>query len=56
MDSNEHVLNGELTIMLAAEDIEPEEFSCNFWREKPPNSYVNGKDPIDASYKQVTWG
>ena len=37
--------------MLAAEGIELEEFHHNFWGQHPPNSYVNGKDPIDAGYK-----
>ena len=51
MDSNEHVLDEELTPILASKGIEPEEISHNFWRKRPPNSFANGKDPIDVGYK-----
>ena len=43
MDSNEHLLNGKFTSMLAAKGIKLEEFPHNCWGEKSSNSYVNGK-------------
>ena len=51
MDTNDHIMTSSLTSKLAEEGIELEEFSHNFWGEKPPNSYVNGSNPIDAGYK-----
>ena len=44
-------MRGQLTYRLSEEGIELEEFSQNFWRKQPPNSYVRGSDPIDAGYK-----
>ena len=50
MDANEHALNGELTKIMESEGIEMLEISHKFWGETPPNSHVDGSDPITAFY------
>ena len=50
MDANEHALDGELRKILEGEGIGLMEISHRFWGEKPPNSHVDGSDPIAAFY------
>ena len=50
MDANEHTMDGPLRKMLQAEGVELEELSHKYRGNKPPNTYINGKHPIDAAY------
>jgi len=51
MDANEHAMDGPMSKMLEAEGVELEEFSHKYYGNKPPNTFINGRFPIDAGYK-----
>ena len=43
--------DGPLRRMLENEGVDLEEFSRKYWDKKPPNTYIDGTNPIDAGYK-----
>ena len=51
MDANEHALNGELRKLMEGEGIRIFELCHHFWGETPPNSHVDGTDPITDFYE-----
>ena len=48
MDANEHTMVGKLRKMLETEGIGLVEYSHESWGDVPPNTYINGNDPIYA--------
>ena len=50
MDANEHAIDGRLYSIISSEGIRMVEFSHRFWGDVPPNSHVDGTDPITAFY------
>ena len=51
MDANESTIDGPLRKMLEKEGVELEEFSHKYYGSTLPNTYIDGKIPIDAGYK-----
>ena len=51
MDANESTIDGPMRKMLDKEGVELEEFSHKYYGSTPPNTYIDGKIPIDAGYK-----
>ena len=50
-DKNKHIMDGKLRNMSEAERAGLVEFSHKSWGVNPPNTYINGKCPIDAGYR-----
>ena len=48
MDANEHTMGGKVRKMLEAKGVGLMEFSHRSWGDVPPNTYINGNDPIYA--------
>ena len=51
MDANESTMDGPLRRMLEEEGVDLEEFSHKYYGSVPPNTFIDGKMPIDAGYK-----
>ena len=52
MDANEHIIDGELNMMLAQEGIDLEEITHKYWPPgEEPNTHIEGKIPIDGGWK-----
>ena len=51
MDANESTMDGPLRRMLGEEGVDLEEFSHKYYGRVPPNTFIDGKIPIDAGYK-----
>ena len=56
-DSNEHILTGSLRTALISSrwDLGLEEVSHRAWGDKPPNTNLRGKDPIDEVWASSTF-
>ena len=55
-DSNKHILTGSLGTALTSSrwDLGLEEVSHRAWGDKPPNTNIRGKDPIDRVWASIT--
>ena len=55
-DANEHILTGSLGSALTGStwDLGLEEVSHRAWGDKPPNTNIRGKDPIDGVWASST--
>ena len=52
IDSNEHILRDELSLLLAKPGVDLEEVTHLHWDPGPePHTYVDGSEPIDGVYK-----
>ena len=51
MDANESTMDGPLGKMLEKGGVNLEEFSHKYYGNSPPNTFIDGKIPIDAGYK-----
>ena len=54
LNANESTMEGPLRRMLEKKGVDLEEFSHKYYGHIPPNTFIDGKMPIDAGYKPQT--